>query len=107
VRRLGRDGNAPLDGGPADGDVLESLLYEGDNFVAARVGLDEVGIIFIELQQAIAEGRELEVEILFRYRFGRTAAIRTRIAGLGFADVQLIEDAVLAGVAALVNDSRS
>src|SRR5207244_11094674 len=76
MRRFVRHRDAPLDGGPAHGDVLEALLYKRDDFVAARFGLDEVGLILVELEQPIAEGRELEVEIFFRDSFCGTSAIR-------------------------------
>ena len=47
--------------------------------------------------------RELEEIILFGDGFGGAAAIGTRIAGLGVVDVELVEDAVLAGVAAFID----
>ena len=103
VRGFVRDGNAPFDGGPADGDVLEALLHERDHFIAARFRADEFGIVFVELEQPLLERRKLEVEILLGDGFGGASAIRAGIARLGFVDVQLIEDAILAGVVALVD----
>jgi len=82
-----RDGDAPFDGGAADGDVLEALLYKRDDFIAARLGPDELGIILVELEQPLLERRKLEVEILLGDGFRRTPAIRARIAGLGIGDV--------------------
>src|ERR1700681_3477990 len=35
-------GDAPLKGGAADGKIPETTAHEGDYFVAARFGLDEV-----------------------------------------------------------------
>ena len=87
----------------ADGKIVQPLLDEGDDFVALRLRLDEIGLLVVELEQALGERRELEKVILLGDRFRGPAAIRARIAGLGLVHVQLVENAVLAGVTALVH----
>ena len=47
------DGDAPLDGGAGDAGVLQALLDEGDHLVLAALGLDELGVLLVELQQAV------------------------------------------------------
>ena len=54
-------------------------------------------------EQLVLKRRELEEVVLFGDGLGRAAAIGARIAGLGVVDVQFVEDAVLAGVGALVD----
>src|SRR5581483_3712859 len=103
VRRVAFDGYAPLDRGPADRKVAQALLYERDHFVAARLGKDEIGLVFVELQQPVLEFGELEIEILFGDRLRGPSAIRARIAGFRFADVEFVEDAILSGVGAFVD----
>ena len=98
-----RHRDAPLDGRAADRKIVQPLLDERDHFVAARLGLDEIRLLFVELQQLVLKRRELEEVVLFGDGLGRTAAVGARIAGLGIVDVQLVEHAVLAGVRALVD----
>ncbi len=61
------------------------------------------GLLFVELEQASGERGEFEKVVLFGDGFGGPAAIRTGIAGLGVVDVEFVEDAILAGVAAFVD----
>src|SRR5262249_41476326 len=98
-----RQRDAPFDRGAADGEILQALLDEADYFIAARSGLDPLGIVLVELQQAVREGGELEEVILFGDRFGRAATIRAGIAGLGVIHVELVIDAVLTRIASLVD----
>ncbi len=46
------NGNAPFDGRPGDGEILQALLDEGDDFVAAGLGLDEIGLLLVERRGA-------------------------------------------------------
>jgi len=87
VGGLIRDGNAPLDGGPADGDVLKALLDESNDLVAARFRADEFRMVLVKLEQTFLERRELEIEILFGDCFGGSSTIRARVARLGVGDV--------------------
>ena len=36
------------------------------HFIAARFGLDEIGLLFVELQQPLLKGRKLEVDSFLR-----------------------------------------
>ncbi len=47
--------------------------------------------------------RKLEEVVFFGDRFGGTAAIGTVVARLGIVHIELVEDAILAGVAAFVD----
>ena len=49
-----RHGDAPLDGGAGDTGVLQTLLDEGDHLVLAALGLDELGVLLIELEQTVS-----------------------------------------------------
>ena len=46
-------GDAPLDRGAGHAGVLQALLDEGDHLVLAALGLDELGVLLVELQQAV------------------------------------------------------
>ena len=47
------DRDAPLDGGAGDAGILQALLDEGDHLVLAALRLDELGVLLVELQQAV------------------------------------------------------
>ena len=47
-------GDAPLHGGAGHAGVLQALLDEGDHLVLAALGLDELGVLLVELQQAVS-----------------------------------------------------
>ena len=83
---------------------LQAAAHEGDDFVAARLRPDEVGIALVELEQLALEGRELEEVVLFADGFGDAAAVGAGRAGRNI-DVGLVGDAVLAGVGAFVDVS--
>ena len=87
-----------------DGEIVQALpCTKRDHFVAARLGLDEIGLRLVELEQPVLEGRELEEVVLLGDGLGGAAAVGAGIAGLGVVDVEFVEDAVLAGVGALVD----
>ena len=50
-----RHRDAPLDVVRLMERSLSRLLHERDHFVAARLGLDEVGILFVQLEQLLLE----------------------------------------------------
>ena len=95
--------DAPFEGGAGDREVLQTAADEADDFIAARFGRDEIRVVFVVLQQLVGEGRELEEVVFFGDGFGGAAAIGAGVAGLGVVDVEFVEDAVLAGVAAFVD----
>jgi hypothetical protein len=100
---LGGDGDPPLDGRAADRQVAQTAFDESQHLVAPGLRPDEIGVLLVVFQQAVAERRELEKVVLLGDSFGGAAAIGARIAGPGVAHVQLIEDAVLPGVGAFLN----
>ena len=48
-----RDGNAPLYAGAGNAGVLQALVDESDHLVFARFRLNEIRMLFIQLQQAV------------------------------------------------------
>ena len=102
--------NAPVEGGTRDGQILQAALDERDDFVATRLGADEIGMGLVELEEAVLEFRKLEEPVLLarRHATHRTLAIRAderaRIVGLqvAFGIVGFFMDAVPALVGALV-----
>ena len=56
--------HAPVEGGAADGQVLQAALHEGDHLVLARFRADEVGVLLVELQQRLLELGKLEEPVL-------------------------------------------
>ena len=95
--------NAPLHIGARDGKIVQALLDERDHFVAAVIGLDELRIFFVQLEQRFLERGKLEEVVFFGHGFGGVAARGARIAGLDVVDVGFIADAIGPGIGALVN----
>jgi hypothetical protein len=60
-------------------------------------------VLFVEIQQLVSKGRELEVVILFADSFRRAPAFRTRRAGSHGIHIKLVKHAILAGVGALID----
>src|SRR4051794_27050466 len=69
--------NAPLDCGPADGEVAQALPDERDYFIPPRFGQDEIGLLVVQVQQAIRKPGEFKKVILLCDRLRGTAAVRT------------------------------
>ena len=102
VVALHRQWDAPLDCRTADREIIESLLHEGDDFVAFSSGWMKSGC-FHRVPAAPGKRRKFKKIILFGDRFRGAAAIGAWIAGFGVVDVQFVEDAILAGITALVD----
>ena len=69
------NGDAPGEAGATNGKIFEAAADEGDDFVAARLGLDEIGVGLVVLQKRALEGGELEKVVLFRDGLGDAAAV--------------------------------
>ena len=97
-----RHRNAPGKRAAADGKVLQSTFDERNDFVATRFRANPLRLFGIEAQELVGKCRELEEVILLVHGFGDAAALR---AALPRADVHvhLVRNAVLSGVAALVD----
>ncbi len=78
-------------------------MDERDHFVAPVIGLHELRILFVQLEQRLLKRGELEEVILFGNGFGRGAACRARIAGLDVVDVGFIADAISPGIRTLID----
>ena len=62
----------------------------------------EIWLLGIEADELVLECRELEVVVFFVDGFGGASAIGAGSAGLRI-DVELVEDAILAGVGSLID----
>ena len=95
-------GYAPVEGGAGDGQVVEAALDEGDQFVAARFGVDVafVGVEFEELVAVLGEAEE--VGFFFGpFDFGAGGdgvALAVADFGFVFCVVGFVADGVPAGV---------
>ena len=98
------DRDAPLDRGTGHTGVLQALLDEGDHLVLAALGLDELGVLLVELQQAVSILAGLE-EIGFLVGIvDLTAAVRAlAVHQLAVGPEALAGLAVVADVLALVD----
>ena len=83
-------GNAPGNRCTGDRKVLEPLLNESDDFVAAGFGLYKIGLLLIKLEQLVPELRELEKIVLFGDLLKGAAAQRARLTGLAIGGVELV-----------------
>ena len=89
--------------GAADGEVAQPAAHEGDDFVAARLGPDELRLLLVEFEQPVLERRQPEEVVLLGDLLGGPAALGAGLARLPLADIQLVKDAIGARVAAFVN----
>ena len=91
------DGDSPLEGAAGDGEIFQAAFDEGEDLVAADVGLDGEGAGFDEVDEGLLEGGEAEEEVFFGNFFEEAAAV-----GAGGADGGVNEgfvgDAVGTGV---------
>ncbi len=90
VLAFARHGDAPFDGGAADGEIVAGRRARTQITSLRRdSGWMKSGLSFVELQQLVREGRELEEVIFFGDGFGGAAAIGAGVAGLGVVDVEI------------------
>src|SRR3954470_5138438 len=99
------DRNTPGECASADRQIAQAGAHERHHFVAPRFGTNEIRLAGVKLQKLVLKCRELEEVILFFHRLRRTPALWTRRARSHDIHVKLVKDAVLAGVAALVDES--
>src|ERR1035438_6751799 len=74
VRRFPFDWNTPLDVCAGNRKIRKPLAHERQDFVAARFGLDEIGLRLIKLEQSIGKGGELKEEVLLSDGLGGPTA---------------------------------
>ena len=60
VLLVARHGDAPVEAGAGDGEIAQAALHEGDDFVAARLRPDEVGMLLVELEQRRSKAESLK-----------------------------------------------
>ena len=104
-----RQVDAPLEGGPGDGQVLEPGLHEADDLVEAVPGGGEVRVLAVVVQQRLLVlGQAEEVGLLLRPRHlgagldGAAHPVLTHL-GLVLAEVAFVPHGVPAGVGAEVD----
>src|ERR1700684_3326014 len=81
MRLLAGNGNAPADRSARDAEIAQATFDEGEDFIAARFGLNEVGILSVEIEQDVLKRRELEEIVVFGDGLGRASALGARLAG--------------------------
>src|SRR5436853_6013382 len=96
-------GHTPFECRAADRQVAQPAAHKRHHLVAPRVRTDEVWLCGIETEQLVLKRRELEEVVFFMNRLGGAPALRTGRAGADRIDVQLVVDAILSGVRALVD----
>ena len=97
-------GDAPLDRGTGHAGILQALLDEGDHLVLAALGLDELGVLLVELQQAVSVLAGLEEVGLLVGIVDLAAAVRAlAVHQLAVRPEALAGLAVVADVLALVD----
>ncbi len=77
-----RHRNAPVEAGARDAEVLEAALDEAEDFIAAAVGLDELGVCGIMVEQPLLVVRQSEKPAGFLGPFDRSAVRRQFFAPL-------------------------
>ena len=97
-------GDAPLDRGTGNAGVLQALLDKGDHLVLAALGLDELGVLLIKLQQAVGVLAGLEEVGFLVGIVDLAAAVRAlAVHQLAVGPEALAGLAVVADVLALVD----
>ena len=93
-------GDSPAQRGTANRQVVQARPHESHDLVAPGIGLDELRLGFVQLQQFLLEGGEAEEVVLLGDRRDHL-----RISGRGFliGDKGFVAEVILAGVAALVD----
>ena len=64
VALIPRHGDAPVEAGAGDGQILQAALHEGDDLVATADRSDEVGVLVVEGEELVLELGELEEPVL-------------------------------------------
>ena len=102
-----REGDAPGDGRPADGEVLEPALHEGAHLVHPALGKDEAGPVGVELQEGLLVlGEPEEVGFLLQVRHGVAEVGALAVDDLVLGEEGLAGDAVGTRVGGLVDVPR-
>ncbi len=98
------DGNAPLDARAADAEILQSTFHEALHLVEAEVGLYEVGMGRVEVQERLLILRKAEeVGLFFELDELVGEALGLEFLGLSLRDEGLVAHAVEALVSGLVD----
>src|SRR5258705_1802853 len=73
VRLLAGNGNTPADRSASDAEIFQAAFDESEDFVFATFGLNEIGILFVEIEQRLLKHGKFEEIVLFGERFGGAA----------------------------------
>ena len=87
--------DAPVERGARDRQILQAALHEADDFVAARIRPDEIGLALVQREQPVLIGGQLEEVALLLDPLDRRAL---RAA----AHIVLADDGLLLGVIGFV-----
>ncbi|MCY1379542.1 hypothetical protein D9M69_672700 [compost metagenome] len=107
MRRVVRNLDAPVEGRPRNREILETRFHEGNHFVAALGGTDEVRVFLVVLQQfVLIFGQLEEVALLLDPLDRRTLRAVAHAVGaklrLVLLVVGFVADRIPAGVGILV-----
>ena len=99
LRGIPGDGYPPLESGPGDGDIVQTLLDEREGLVAAVPGADPIGIAPVVVYEPILVGGEPEEVVLLLHPSRRRAVIGAEpVHQVLFDVVRLASRAIEAGV---------
>ena len=101
---LARNRNAPANRGTRDAEIAEAAFDETENFVAARLRLDELWALGVPIKKRFLKGRKFKEIVWLGDSFRGSAAIGTVFTGL-HVHVSIVVDAVLSGVVAGVDET--
>ena len=101
VALIPRHGDAPVEAGTGDGQILQAALHEGDDLVATADRPDEVRMLVIEGEEFVLELGELEEPVLLAR--GLVAHRALAVGAHEFAVLVLLQIAL--GVVGLLMDA--
>ncbi len=109
--------NAPVKARARDGKVIQTALHKAAHLVHAEVRLHKIGMLIVEREQLVLEGRKLEEVALLLNALKRTVAIGAQmltlaavllvaLLHLSVGEIRLVRHAIPAIVAALIQVAR-
>src|SRR5690348_14382914 len=100
-----RHRHAPAEGAARHRKVAQTGAHERRHLVASRLRTYEIRLIAVQLQQLFLKSRELEKVIFLAHRFCGPSALWARRSRTGGIHVEFVENAILPGVLALVDET--
>ncbi len=95
--RIARPRDAPGDRGARNGEIFESGLDKGDDFIETRLRLHEVGMLFVKIEQQALIARQPKKIVLLARSFERMSIGAARVGDFLFREVRLVVWAIPPG----------